>query len=281
VTGTSLVVSDVDGTLVTPDKRLTDAAIQAVRLLHERGIGFTVVSSRPPVGLRMFVEPLALSLPIGAFSGGTIIGPDLAPIEQHLVPEPASRQSLDLLAAFGVDAWVFTADHWLLRDPRSGYVGRERRALQAEPRVVGDFDLYLTQVCKIVGSSSNFARLAECELAMRDALGERASVARSQSYYLDVTPPGLDKGTFVEALARRLKLSGKAIAVLGDGENDIAMFGKAGLAIAMENASPDVKGQATHVTASNTNEGFALAVERFILARPERSPEEPNTRRRP
>ena len=131
--------------------------------------------------------------------------------------------------------------------------------------MVGDFDPYLAQVCKIVGSSSNFARLAECELAMQKAVGARASVARSQSYYLDITPPGFDKGTFVEALLRRLELPSRAVAVLGDGENDIAMFKKAGLAIAMGNGSPEVKRHATHVTASNANDGFARAIERFIL----------------
>jgi len=265
VSGTSLVISDVDGTLVTPDKRLTDASVRAARSLRERGIAFTIVSSRPPMGLRMLVEPLVLSLPIGAFSGGMITGPDLAPLEQHRVGAPAARQSLDLLAAFAVDAWVYTTDQWLVRDPCGDYVERERLTIQAEPRAVGDFDPYLAQACKVVGSSRNFARLAECELAMREALGGRASVARSQSYYLDITPPGLDKGTFVEALSRRLDLPCGAIAVLGDGENDIPMFRKAGLAIAMDNAGPEVKGKANHVTASNAADGFALAIERFIL----------------
>jgi len=74
VTDISLVISDVDGTLVTPDKRLTDASVRAVRLLRERGIDFTVNSSRPPMGIRMLIEPLSLRLPIGTFNGGAIVG---------------------------------------------------------------------------------------------------------------------------------------------------------------------------------------------------------------
>jgi Cof subfamily protein (haloacid dehalogenase superfamily) len=267
----SLVISDVDGTLVTPDKRLTDASVRAVRSLHDRGIGFTIVSSRPPCGMRMLVEPLALTLPLGAFSGGTIVGPDLAPIEQHLVPEPAAGKSLDLLKALRIDAWVFTADQWLVRDPGGDYVGRERRTIAAEPRVVTEFAPWLAQVCKIVGSSSDFARLAECEVAMRAALGGQASIARSQSYYLDITPPGRDKGTFVEAMSARLAIPAGSIAVLGDGENDVAMFRKAGLAIAMGNASPKVRQQAAEVTASNAEDGFAAAIERYVLNPPSRS----------
>lgn len=261
----SLVVSDVDGTLVTPEKTLTEATIRAVHRLHERGIGFTVISSRPPFGLRMLVEPLALILPIGAFNGGAMAKPTLELIEQRLVPEPAARRSLEVLAQFDADVWVFTADLWLARNAAGDYVPRERRTLQAEPTLVADFTSHFARTAKIVGSSRDFAKLATCEEAMRAALGAQASVSRSQAYYLDVTPPSVDKGTFVMALSQRLGIPTASIAVLGDGENDLAMFRKAGVSIAMGNASEEVKRQATYVTASNAEDGFAAAIERYAL----------------
>jgi Cof subfamily protein (haloacid dehalogenase superfamily) len=260
-----LVVSDVDGTLVAPDKQLTAASVRAVRLLRERGIGFTVNSSRPPMGVRMLIEPLSLRLPIGTFNGGATIGPDLEVIERHLVPEPAARRALDVLAAFGADVWIFTTDSWLVRDPGGAYVPRERRTIQADPTVVADFDRCLADASKIVGSSADFAILAKCEAAMREALGGEVSVVRSQPYYLDITAPDLDKGTFVDALSKRLGVPPAAIAVLGDMENDVAMFRKAGLSIAMGNASPQVQRQANYVTAANSEDGFAQAVERYVL----------------
>lgn len=268
MTAISLVISDVDGTLVDPDKRLTDASKRAVRRLQENGIGFTIVSSRPPFGLRMLVEPLSLRLPLGAINGCTIIAPNLEPIEQHLVPAPVARQSVDMLRAFGVDVWLFTADNWLVPDLAGNYIPRERRTIQAEPRLTASFDPYLAQASKIVGSSPSFDKLAECEAAMQKALGRRASVARSQPHYLDITAARFSKGTFVENLSRRLAIPSKAIAVLGDMENDLAMFGHAGLAIAMGNASIDVRRPAKYVTASNEDDGFAMAIERYILACP-------------
>jgi Cof subfamily protein (haloacid dehalogenase superfamily) len=264
VTAILLVVSDVDGTLVTPDKRLTESTVRAVRLLRERGVGFTVNSSRPPMGVRMLIEPLALRLPIGTFNGGATIGPDLELIERHLVPEPAARRCVDVLAAFGADVWVFTTDSWLVRDPGGDYVPQERQSIQAEPSVVADFDSCLADALKIVGSSSDFARLSKCEAVMREELRGEASVARSQPWYLDITAPNVDKGTFVEALSNRLAVSPAAIAALGDMENDLAMFRKAGLSIAMGNPINEVKRQANHVTAPNTEDGFARAVERYI-----------------
>ncbi len=265
VTAISLVISDVDGTLVTPDKQVTPASARAAQQLGEKGIGFTVVSSRPPAGLRMLVEPLSLRLPMGAFSGGAIVNPDLAVIEQHLIPEPAARQSVGMLSAYGADVWLYTAKGWLVRDPGGHYIPNEKRTIQAEPIVVRDFTPHLAHAFKIVGASQDFARLAECETALRAALGSRAFVVRSQDYYLDITPPGLDKGTFVESLSQRLAIPPRAIAVLGDMSNDLAMFRKAGLSIAMGNASDEVKACATHATAPNTDDGFAKAIEQYVL----------------
>jgi Cof subfamily protein (haloacid dehalogenase superfamily) len=264
MTRAALVVSDVDGTLLTKDKTLTDAAKAAVRRLHEAGIGFTITSSRPVIGMRFLIEPLAITLPVGAFNGSCIVDPQMNPIEQHLIPAAAARRSLDVLQEFGVDIWLFTSDLWLTRRPDGEYVPHEKRAIRANPTIVADFTPYLESACKIVGSSSDAALLRRCEVAMQQALGAEATAVRSQSYYLDVTPPGCDKGTFVEAMAKRLGISTDAVATIGDMQNDLAMFRKSGLSIAMGNATDDVKKAATHVTASNEDEGFAKAMDMIL-----------------
>ncbi len=264
MTDVALVVSDVDGTLLTRDKTLTDGARAAVRRLHEAGIGFTITSSRPTIGMRFLVEPLAIRLPIGAFNGSSIVDPNLNPIEQRLIPTSAAERSLGVLDEFGVDIWLFTNEKWLTRNGNGEYVPHEKLAIRADPTVVGDFSPFLSAACKIVGASADPALLQRCEVAMQQALGARATAVRSQSYYLDVTPPGCDKGTFVQAMARRLDISTDAVATIGDMQNDLAMFRKSGMSIAMGNATDDVKQQATHVTASNEDEGFAGAVEMIL-----------------
>src|SRR6266404_2559497 len=102
MTRIALVVSDVDGTLLTKDKVLTDGAVRAVRKLHEAGIGFTIVSSRPTIGMGFLIEPLAISLPVGAFNGSSIVDAQLMPIEQHLIPPSVAQRSLDVLREFSV-----------------------------------------------------------------------------------------------------------------------------------------------------------------------------------
>jgi Cof subfamily protein (haloacid dehalogenase superfamily) len=259
-----LVVSDVDGTLLTKDKTLTDGAKRAVRRLHDAGIGFTITSSRPTIGMRFLLEPLAITLPVGAFNGSSIVDPQLNAIEQHLIPAAAAQRSLDVLNEYGVDIWLFTNDLWLTRRPDGEYVPHEKLAIRADPTIVEDFAPHLSAACKIVGSSADAALLQRCELAMQQTLGAEATAVRSQTYYLDVTPPGCDKGTFVQAMAKRQGISTDAVATIGDMQNDLAMFKTSGVSIAMGNATDDVKQLATHVTGSNEDEGFASAVE-FIL----------------
>jgi Cof subfamily protein (haloacid dehalogenase superfamily) len=260
MTRIALVVSDVDGTLLTRNKTLTDDARGAVRRLHEAGIGFTIVSSRPTLGMGFLIEPLQIKLPFGSFNGSSIVDPQLGPIEQHLIPPSVAQRSLDVLNEFGVDIWLFTNDAWLTRNPDGEYVPHEKLAIRADPTIVTDFAPYVSVACKIVGASSDAALLQRCEAAMQKAVGTQATAVRSQTYYLDVTPPGHDKGTFVEAIAKRLGISTDAVATIGDMQNDLPMFANSGMSVAMGNAADDVKKRATHVTRSNEDEGFAGAI---------------------
>ena len=264
MTRIALVVSDVDGTLLTKEKVLTDRAIDAVRRLREAGIAFTITSSRPTLGMKFLLEPLGITLPIGAFNGSCIVDPTLKPVEQHLIPEAAARQAVDILSKFGAEIWLFTSDRWLARDGNGAYVPHEKRAIRADPTVVDDFAPYLSSACKIVGASADATGLQRCETEMQAALGAQATAIRSQSYYLDITPPGVNKGTFVQTIARRLNISTDAVATIGDMQNDLAMFRVSGLSFAMGNATDDVKHQATHVTASNEEDGFAKAMEGIL-----------------
>jgi Cof subfamily protein (haloacid dehalogenase superfamily) len=261
MTRIALVISDVDGTLLTRDKVLTDKAARAARQLQDSGVGFTIVSSRPTIGMRFLIEPLRITLPIGSFNGSSITDPQLNPIEQHLIPTSAAQRSLEVLNQFKVDIWLFTNDKWLTRNRDGEYNPLEKRAIKTDPVIVEDFAPYLSAACKIVGSTSDAALLQRCENAIQQALGTQALAVRSQSYYLDITPPGYDKGTFVEAIARRMGVPTDAVAAIGDMHNDLAMFRKCGMSIAMGNATDDIKRQATNVTASNQDEGFAGAID--------------------
>ncbi len=168
-----LVVSDIDGTLVTADKVLTAGAIRAAGLLADAGVALSLVSSRPPMGFAMMREPLRLTHPIGAFNGGTLIDPDGRVLEEILVPAQAARTALATFAAMGVDAWLFTRDSWYVADPHGAYVSKERHTIQSEPTVVATFEPLLEHVGKLVGSTRDPDLLARCESVLRSASERR------------------------------------------------------------------------------------------------------------
>ena len=263
----SLVVSDVDGTLVTTDKVLTDRARAAVAALDAAGIGFTVISSRPPFGLKMLIESLRLRLPLGAFNGAALVSPDLTLIDRRELPAETARDAIAQFRSRAIDTWLFTADRWLIENAGGAYVDKEIATVRTQPTVVDDLRMHLDAVSKLVGVSEDFPSLASCEKVMRDALGGHASVARSQQYYLDITPVGTSKGVLLAELSRRLGVPADEIATLGDMENDVSMFRNSGFSIAMGNASAKVKRVASAVTLSNDEDGFAEAIERIILPR--------------
>lgn len=262
----SLVLADVDGALVTKDKVLTERAAKAVQALDAEGIAFAITSGRPPRGMAMLIAPLALKTPIAGFNGGVFVNPDLSVIESRTLDPKAAQQTVDLILAEKLDVWVYTPDDWFIRDPAAPHVARETWTVKFDAKVVPKFtDEQLANAVKIVGISDDLDRVAACEKKAQKELGERASAARSQPYYLDVTHPQANKGAVVTALAKKLDIPAEQIATLGDQPNDVLMFRKSGFSIAMGNASDEVKSQASAVTDSNENEGFAKAMEEFVL----------------
>jgi Cof subfamily protein (haloacid dehalogenase superfamily) len=261
----SLVLADVDGTLVTAEKVLTPRAIAAVQALQAAGIAFAITSGRPPRGMAMLIDPLGLRTPVAGFNGGIFVKPDMTIMEEHVLAADAAKRALDVILHNHLDAWVYSGQDWLVRDLNAAHVAREQWTVKFPPKVVKDFDAVLGNAVKIVGVSDDLDLVARCEKAAQDALGAQASAARSQPYYLDITHPDANKGTVVATLSKLLSVPAGEIATIGDMPNDVLMFRKSGLSIAMGNASPEVQAQADLVTDSYDDEGFAKAIERSIL----------------
>jgi Cof subfamily protein (haloacid dehalogenase superfamily) len=261
----SLVLADVDGTLVTEDKILTPRTIAAVKALRQAGIAFAITSGRPPRGMSMLIAPLALQTPIAGFNGGIFVNPDLSILEEHALSADAAKRAMEVILGDKLDVWVYSGNDWFIRRREAPHVAREQWTVKFAPTVVDGFDNVLGNATKIVGISDDYDLVARCEKHAQEALGTSASAARSQPYYLDITNPDANKGTVVAMLSKRLTIPENEIATLGDMPNDVLMFRKSGLSIAMGNASTEVQAQAARVTDSYNNEGFAKAIEQFVL----------------
>ncbi len=261
-----LFLADVDGTLVTNDKVLTDRAIAAVGKLRQAGILFAITSGRPPRGMSMLIDPLQLTTPIAAFNGGVYVHPDMSVIEQQTIPDSVTPTVIELLGAQGLDVWVYRGADWFIRDPEAPHVARETWTVKFDATVVDSFASVSDGVAKITGVSDDYDAVQKGVDAVRERFGEHVSAARSQPYYADVTNPNANKGAVAKYLSRTFQIPAEQIATIGDQPNDVLMFAHSGLSIAMGNASPEVQKAARRVTTSNEDEGFANAVERFVLS---------------
>jgi Cof subfamily protein (haloacid dehalogenase superfamily) len=260
-----LMLADVDGTLVTQEKVLTDEAIAAVHSLRDAGVLFAITSGRPPRGMSMLIDPLNLDTPIAAFNGGLLVDRDMNVIEQHLIPEHLVAPISRLMKSFKLTVWIYRGADWYVPDPNGPHVDREARTVRFEPKVMKRLDGLTDRVAKIVGVSDDHQAVTDASSAAREQFGDHVTAAASQPYYLDVTHPDANKGAVARFLAKRYDISAEEVATIGDMPNDILMFAHSGLSIAMGNADDQVKRAARRVTESNENEGFAIGVERFVL----------------
>lgn len=262
----SMVIADVDGTLVTEDKILTQRAQAAVHALHGAGIRFAITSGRPPRGMAMLFEPLDLATPIAGFNGGLFVKRDLTILEQKTLPADVARQAIALIRSHGLDCWIYCGNDWLITKPGASHVAREAWTVKFDPKVVASFDDRLDNIAKIVGISDDHTLVQRCEGDAQAAFGQHATATRSQPYYLDITNKRANKGAVVDYLSAHLGIAAEEIATIGDSQNDVLMFKRSGFSIVMGNASDQVKAQADVTTDSYNDEGFAKAMERFVLA---------------
>jgi Cof subfamily protein (haloacid dehalogenase superfamily) len=269
----SLVLADVDGTLVTAEKVLTARAVAAVKALHTAGIAFAITSGRPPRGMAMLIDPLALQTPVAGFNGGIFVKPDMTIMEEHVLTTMAATRAHDIILQHKMDVWIYSGKDWFIHNADAPHVAREQSTVRFAPTVTDNFKNALSTAVKIVGVSDDLDLVARCEKDVQEALGAGASAARSQPYYLDVTHPDANKGTVVTTLSKLLSVPTGEIATIGDMPNDVLMFRKGGLSIAMGTASQEDQARAEEVTAYYDDEGFAKAIEQFILRRADTSSE--------
>ena len=261
-----LVVTDVDGTLVGSDRTLAPSTIEAAERLRSAGIRLALVSARAPAGLDILLGPLRIDTPRAGFNGGVVLGVDGGVLEELVLDRDAAATAIQQLEAAGLDVWVFAANRWFLRNPAARYIGSEQRSILMQWQQVEDFTALLDGVHKIMGSSDDHELVARTDATLRAALGGRAAVQRSQSYYIDVTHPQADKGRALRGIAARLDTPPAQVVAIGDMPNDLSMFRAAGSSVAMGNAMPEVQAQADHVVAGHDDGGWAEAID-WVLQR--------------
>ncbi|EJX11052.1 haloacid dehalogenase-like hydrolase [gut metagenome] len=263
-----LIVLDLDGTLTNSKKEITPRNKETLIRIQEKGVRLVLASGRPTYG----IVPLANELRMNKFGGfilsynggeiinwesGEMIYENVLPNE--IVPvlyESARTSQLAILTYDGAD---IVTEH--STDP---YVQKEAFLNKMNIRETNDFltDITLPVAkCLIVGDADKLMPL-EAELSLR--LQGQINIFRSEPYFLELVPQGIDKALSLEVLLKEIGVKREEVIAMGDGYNDLSMIQFAGLGIAMGNAQEPVKKAADYITLSNEEDGVAEAIDKFF-----------------
>jgi len=267
-----LVVSDVDGTLLDEQKRLSTRSIEAVLKVRQAGIRFTLVSARPPLAAKILIDELEIIEPVACFNGGMIVTPRLDVLRRRPLNPDDARLVCAVILEHGLGLWAYTERDWYVADLNGAHVASHSEHTGLTPQPFNDS--VLNSADKLVGVSEDFNLVSVCERDLRTRSNMHISATRSADFYLDVTHYDANKGSAILSLSKLLGIDTLNVATVGDMPTDVLMFRRSGMSIAMGNASREVQSAAQFVTNSNQEEGFALAMERFILPAAPRGAEE-------
>lgn len=264
-----MIVLDLDGTLTNWNKEVTRRNYQALIEAQKRGKIVVLASGRPTPG----VIPLAEYLKLGqyggyilSFNGGVIM--DCASKEvvfQKWLPKEINQTIIGLAEKERVDLLTYQDDFLITNHPDSPYVQLEARVSHLNVHKPEDLTAYVDFPVPKFLMAEEGGYLALVEGRVKAALGGNFSIYRSDPFFLEILPKGIDKAKCLEYLLNRISMKREQVIACGDGYNDRSMIQFAGLGVAMENAVLPLRKDADYITASNEEDGVALVVEKFLL----------------
>ena len=266
-----LLVLDVDGTLLNDEREISKRTLAALLKVQQMGVRIVLASGRPTYGLM----PLAKTLELGnyggfvlSYNGCQIIKAQNGEILFERRINPEMLPYLEKKARKnGFAIFTYHDDTLITDSPDNEYIKNE--ALLNNLKIIRE-DEFSTAIdfapCKCMLVSDKDKALIGLEQHWEKRLAGTLDAFRSEPYFLEVVPCGVNKANTLGALLEHLGVTREEVIAVGDGVCDVTMLQLAGMGVAMGHSQDSVKVCADYVTASNEEDGVALAVEKLILA---------------
>ncbi len=263
-----VVALDLDGTLLTSDKRLTQRTIRALTRLLARNVEVVICTGRPPRHARSLARQLPLRQPLICFNGAALCDHQTGAVTvRHRLPAEVAAQALRRLrqTAPGVLVGLESEHGWYL-DEALFQLRTSTADLGAEsPTGVGAVESFLDgDAVKILAQHPDLPA-ATLAAPLAD-LGLYRTW--STHHLLELLHPRVNKREGLEELCTRLGVARDQVAAFGDQRNDVEMLRWAGHGFAMGNASDEAKAAADEVIADNDREGVAAVIEAWLADSP-------------
>lgn len=272
-----LVISDLDGTLLTDAKTISPANLKAIADLKAAGIHFVMASGRTHLTMRTYLEQAGVTDPAISSNGALIYDDASDTVVYRSAMRDASAMALyNRLSAHGADFLFYTPTgiyHPADSQRVAFFRDYNRMALEqgSRPVALEPFDA-LFSGGKLLEPVLKAFLHAEDAVLIRDVrrwieAEPGLDCVQSMPDSLDIMPAGISKGRAVCRLLDYYGIGPEALAVFGDHDNDVSMMRIAGLSFGMSNGSPLALSACTHVAPSNESDGVAAMIERYILPR--------------
>ncbi len=267
--GYKLLVLDLDGTLTNSRKEITPQTLDTLIQAQKLGVKVVLASGRPTYGVAPIANKLQLADFEGyilSYNGGEIVDWKTKQVLYENILEPEILPYLyECAQKYNFAIVTYHNEFVITEHPEDEYVQKEAILNVMQLQKVSNFlnaIQFSVAKCMIVGEPSKLVLL---EKEMYEHLKERMGVYRSEPYFLELVPKGIDKAQSLSILLKKLDISREEVIACGDGFNDLSMIKFAGLGVAMENAQDIVREHADYITFSNDNDGVAHVIKEFIL----------------
>lgn len=264
-----LIALDMDGTLLTSEKKISEKTKSALKKAEEKGVKVVLASGRPLSGITRYLEELDLFKGddyVLSFNGGIVINSKTEEVvTSNLLRGSDLKYIYNIAKTLDINIHAFSAKEGLITPKMSQYTKHECD-INGINAIIKDFnkitdDEYIIKVMMIDPQE----KLDEAIRKLPKDLYDKYSIFKSTPFFLEFTNKEVDKGKGLKKLGEYLGIKKEEIIACGDAENDLSMVKYAGLGVVMENAIDDVKKVADYITLSNDEDGIAHVVEKFIL----------------
>ena len=252
------IFSDIDGTLLNREHRMSARTLAATRHVVALGIPFILVSARPPLAITPFTDAIGGAQPLIAYNGALILDGELRELYSVPLDDADFRQleaELETLPRLSLNYYQGT--HWYSPDPDNFWTAQEGEITGLRASAKPAMPLAAVHKILVMGDAADIIAL---ENHLKPAYPQ-LEIHRSKNEYLEIVNRAATKAQAIQFMERRLGVSADEVIAFGDNYNDLDMLRYAGYSVAMGNAPEDIKAQVRHVTATNAEDGLAQVLE--------------------
>lgn len=260
-----LVALDLDGTLLTDDKRITTGTKVLLERLQREGIYIAICTGRAALSVRRLLQDQPFASHFITDNGGTIKDIETGQVlYSNTIPRSYLAVMKQVMETFGVHIDV-TTEKYIYVEVLTDDMQKKYGEYLIKPKAIGDLSQVPIEPLKftISGEPSLLDNLVS---QLNEQYGSDLKFVRSGEYFIDIMKAGTTKGKALSMLADHLQIAKNNVIAMGNYYNDVEMLRYAGLGIAMDNSPAELKAIADEVTLSNNEEGVRLALEKHLMS---------------